>query len=94
MNIKSGLYALLGALSGVFLCALLGVNFSQGMNSTEVQDVPSSAQENSGQFLMDNGLNSNSNFAELQRLRAQLSFCQMDLQRAQTDAFQNNLNNR
>jgi hypothetical protein len=88
------LYSLLGALSGVFICALIGVNFSKGVNISEVQDFSTQAKSQPNLGLSDGTLLNFSQQATLQRLQSQLSFCQMDLQRAKMDALQNQLNNR
>jgi len=88
------LYSLLGALGGVFICALIGVNFSKGINTTEVENFSTQTNSQSNQGLSDGSLQNSSQQATLRMLQSQLSFCQLDLQRAKMDAFQNQLNNR
>jgi hypothetical protein len=94
MKMNSILYSALGALGGVFVCALLGVNFSKGIDSTVTQHESSSSQVQPNPGLNESTLQGTAAQANLQRLQSQLSFCQMDLQRAKMDAIQNQLDNR
>jgi hypothetical protein len=84
---KSILTGVIGALVGVFLCALVGVNFSKGIES--IADVPedtsvqSQSSENwpSQQQVQDSMTQLN-----LQRLQSELSFCQGNLAMARLNA--------
>ena len=94
MKMNSILYSALGALGGVFICALLGVNFSKGIGSTDLQQESSSTQIQPSQGLSLKALQDAASQANLQRLQSQLNFCQADLQMAKADAFQNQIDNR
>ena len=90
----SGLYGLVGALSGVFICALIGVNFSKGnepftdaptdtaVQSQTLETWPSKqqAQDSLAQF-------------NLQRLQSQLSSCQFQLGSARMEAQMEKMKN-
>ena len=90
----SGLYGLVGALVGVFLCALVGVNFSKGNES--IADVPedtpaqSQSSENwpSQQQVQDSMAQLN-----LQRLQSQLSSCNSQLGMARLEAQMEKMKN-
>ena len=90
----SALYSLLGAFGGVFICALIGVNFSKGDNTVEVQNTNTQEQSQPNLGPSDRTLQDLTQQATLRRLQTQLSFCQMDLQRANMNALQQQLNNR
>jgi hypothetical protein len=94
MKINSILYSALGALGGVFICALLGVNFSKGINSTDFQQESPSSEIQPSQGLSDKTLQNATVQANLQRLQSQLNFCQSDLQLVKSDAFQKQIDNR
>ena len=91
---KSILSAIVGALVGVFLCALVGVNFSKATES--IVDVPkdtpvqSQSSENwpSKQQVEDSAAQ-----FKLQRLQSQLSFCQGDLAIARLNLQMEKMNN-
>ena len=91
---KSILSAISGALVGVFLCALVGVNFSKGSES--IADVPtdtlvqSQTSENwpSKQQVQDSMAEFN-----LQRLQSQLSFCNSQLGSARLEAQMEKMKN-
>jgi len=91
---KSILSAILGALVGVFLCALVGVNFSKGIESIadapEDTSVQSQSSENwpSQQQVQDSMAQLN-----LQRLKSELSFCQGDLAMARLNAQMEKMKN-
>ena len=90
----SGLYGLVGALVGVFLCALVGIDFSKGSES--IADVPentpvqSQASENwpSQQQVQDSMAQFN-----LQRLESELSFCKVQLGSARLEAQMEKMKN-
>ena len=84
---KSILSAIVGALVGVFLCALVGVNFSKGSEAivdvstdTAVQSQTSETWP-SKQQVQDSMAQFN-----LQQLKSELSFCQGDLAMARLNA--------
>jgi hypothetical protein len=91
---KSILSAILGALVGVFLCALVGVNFSKGIESIadvlEDTSVQSQSSENwpSQQQVQDSMAQLN-----LQRLQSQLSSCQFQLGSARLEAQMEKMKN-
>ena len=91
---KSILSAIIGALVGVFLCALAGVNFSKGseaiVNVPTDTTVQSQTSENwpSKQQVQDSMAEFN-----LQRLQSQLSFCNSQLGSARLEAQMEKMKN-
>jgi hypothetical protein len=77
---KSILSAILGALMGVFLCALVGVNFSKG--SEAIVDVPTDTavqSQTSETWPSKQQVQDSLAQFNLQRLQSQLSICQFEL---------------
>ena len=91
---KSILSAILGALVGVFLCALVGVNFSEGIESIAdvPEDTPVQSQSSeiwpSQQQVQDSMAQFN-----LQRLESELSFCKVQLGSARLEAQMEKMKN-
>ena len=91
---KSILSAILGALVGVFLCALVGVNFSKGIES--IADVPTDTAVHSQtsetwpskQQVQDSLAQFN-----LQRLQSELSSCKSQLGSARLEAQMEKMKN-
>jgi len=91
---KSILSAIVGALSGVFICALIGVNFSKG--NEPITDAPTDTAVQSQtletwpsqQQVQDSMAQLN-----LQRLQSQLSSCQFQLGSARMEAQMEKMKN-
>ena len=90
---KSLLIGIIGALGGVFLCALFGVNFANVVQPIEGPSASTLIQSQPTPWPNDAVVKDFSSQYELQNLRARLSFCEMDLQRAKMDAFNKQRNN-
>ena len=91
---KSILSAILGALVGVFLCALVGVNFSKGSEAIVDVSTDTAVQSEtletwpSKQQVQDSMAQLN-----LQRLQSQLSSCQFQLGSARMEAQMEKMKN-
>lgn len=90
---KSLLIGIIGALGGVFLSALFGINFSNDVEPIEETSASTLVQSQPTPWPNDAVVNDFSSQYELQHLKARLSFCEMDLQRAKMDAFSKQRNN-
>ena len=91
---KSVLSGIVGALVGIFLCALIGVNFSKGIEtSSKAEELPM-AESQPAQSLSDSMLQNAATQANLQRIQAQLNFCQSELAFAKLDALQKQVNGK
>ena len=91
---KSILSAILGALVGVFLCALVGVNFSKGVES--IADVPedTTAQSQSSEsWPSQQQVQDSMSQLNLQRLQSQLSSCNSQLGMARLEAQMEKMKN-
>jgi len=91
---KSILSAILGALMGVFLCALVGVNFSKG--SEAIVDVPTDTVVQSQTLeTWPSKQQTQDSLAQfnLQRLQSQLSSCQFQLGSARMEAQMEKMKN-
>lgn len=94
MNMKSIAYSLLGALTGIFLCALLGVNFSNGIETGNDEQASTKLEVQPNVGLSDTTLQGAASQLNLQRLNTMLNSCQSDLMNAKADAAQLRLNAR
>lgn len=84
---KSILSAIIGALVGVFLCALVGVNFSKGIES--IADVPKDTpvqSQTSEKWPSQQQVQDSMAQFNLQRLESQLSSCKSQLGMARANA--------
>ena len=90
---KSLLIGIIGALGGVFLSALFGINFSNDVEPIEETSASTLIQSQPTPWPNDDVVKDFWSQNELQNLKAQLSFCRMDLQRAKMDAFNQQRNN-
>ena len=91
---KSILSAIIGALVGVFLCALAGVNFSKG--SEAIVDVPTDTaaqSQTSETWPSKQQVQDSLAQFKLQRLQSELSFCQSDLGMARLEAQMEKMKN-
>lgn len=91
---KSILSAIIGALVGVFLCALVGVNFSKGIESKV--DVPTDApvqSQTSENWPSQKQVQDSMAQLNLQRLQSELSFCQGNLAMARLNAQMEKMKN-
>lgn len=91
---KSILSAIIGALAGVFLCALGGVNFSKGVesNADVFKDTPVQSQTSENWPSQKQVQDSMAQF-NLQRLQSELSFCTSQLGMARMDAQMEKMKN-
>ena len=91
---KSILTGVIGALVGVFLCALAGINFSKGSES--IADVPTdtSVQSQTSEIWpsQQQVQDSMAQF-KLQRLQSELSFCNVQLGSARLEAQMEKMKN-
>ena len=91
---KSILAGVIGALVGVFLCALVGINFSKG--SQPIVDAPTDtavqSQKSETWPSKQQALDSMAQF-NLQRLQSQLSSCQFQLGSARMEAQMEKMKN-
>jgi len=91
---KSILAGVFGALLGVFLCALVGVNFSKG--SEAIVDVPTdTAVQSQTLETWPSKQQAQDSLAQfnLQRLQSQLSSCQFQLGSARMEAQMEKMKN-
>ena len=91
---KSILSAILGALVGIFLCALVGVNFSKGIES--IADVPTDTEvqsQTSETWPSKQQVQDSLSQLNLQRLQSELSFCQGNLAMARLNAQMEKMKN-
>jgi hypothetical protein len=92
MNLKSIAYSFLGAFIGIFLCALLGVNFSNGIETSNNQQTSTTLEVQPNVGLSDSTLQGAASKLNFQRQNAMLNSCQLDLINAKADAAQLRLN--
>ena len=91
---KSILAGVFGALVGVFLCALVGVNFSKG--SEAIVDVPTDTavqSQTSETWPSKQQVQDSMAQLNLQRLQSQLSSCQFQLGSARLEAQMEKMKN-
>ena len=90
----SGLYGLVGALVGVFLCALAGVNFSKGTEA--IVDVPTDTavqSQTSETWPSKQQVQDSLAQFNLQRLQSELSFCEVRLGSARLEVQMEKMKN-
>ena len=90
----SGLYGLVGALSGVFICALIGVNFSKG--NEPITDAPTDTavqSQTSETWPSKQQVQDSLAQFNLQRLQSELSSCKSQLGSARLEAQMEKMKN-
>jgi hypothetical protein len=101
MKLYKFIYAAIGALTGVLICALFSVNFSaaeSANSSVKVESTPSASSgssDSSDPYLQQRNFENlyYQSAQEVRNLQSQLAFCRSDLGMAKLQDFQNRTNN-